>query len=235
MDGIYQSWNTNKALLTKAGKMGFIVSLNNPMSRETFHFPHNQLTVANHFNDDGVDYHSHNIRIGQTMNHANLSLQTVKFNTTKCTVKSRSSSAFAACRGVFSYTFGVGVRKRHPSILDIDNSAANPSNLQNADTINIVDMDLDNNDENDMDDWFDNDAVGTKQYTTPNRNLIQWVYVSRLRECRKTMKCFALVVGSCNAKLLTEKEPSFEMIGVRHQWISSQSVYTWELIKSCGK
>ena len=119
--------------------------------------------------------------------------------------------------------------------MDIDNSAANPSNLQNADTINIVDMDLDNNDENDMDDWFDNDAVGTKQYTTPNRNLIQWVYVSRLRECRKTMKCFALVVGSCNAKLLTEKEPSFEMIGVRHQWISSQSVYTWELTKSCGK
>ena len=56
----------------------------------------------------------------------------------------------------------------------------------------------------DTEGWFDADATQTEHYTAPNRNFIRWVYNSRSRTCRVTMKCCAVVAGACNANFLND-------------------------------
>ena len=96
------------------------------------------------------------------------------------------------------------MRKTFPALRHLHINSENPRQLQNGDTINLADAPLHLYEDDDTECWFDKNAVGTENYLSPNRNFVWWVFDTRSRTCRISMKCAALVVGSCNDNFLSE-------------------------------
>jgi hypothetical protein len=73
----------------------------------------------------------------------------------------------------------------------------NPDTLKSTDTINIIDDIFGETEISDS--WLDEDAIGLDDYQSTGRNLIKWVYDSRLHTCRMSMVCYAVKVRCCAA------------------------------------
>ena len=187
----------SQELLTKSGKLASSVSKTTTMSREKAVWLQSQLA--------SVDTNQQlTVKTKQCISHSNLSLEAAILPTTKITIRASSTADFDELRQLFHSGYGTGVRKKFPPIKDLALRMLNPSCLHRGDTINVTDAPLDHYDIDDTSGWFDNDATQTEQYTAPNRNFIRWVYNSRSRACRVTMKCCAVVAGACNAAFLKD-------------------------------
>ncbi len=184
-------------LLTKSGKLASSVSKTTPMSREKAEWLQSQLA--------SVDTNQQSTgRTKQCISHSNLSIEAAVLPTTKITIRACSSADFNELRELFHSGYGTGVRKKFPPIKDLALRNLNPSRLRHGDTINVSDAPLYNYSIEDTSGWFDANAAQTEHYTRPNRNFIRWVYNSRSRSCRVTMKCCAVVAGACNAAFLNK-------------------------------
>ena len=206
----------SQELLTKAGKLGSLVSKKCSMTREKFWWLVRQVRKISSVeldvdgderdveDDTGISIDSHRVKTKQNIFHFNFSLEADRLLTEKETIRFRSSIGFRVLRQLFHSGFGSGVRKTFPALRHLHINSENPLQLQNGDTTNLADAPLHLHEDDDTECWFYKNAVGTENYLSPNCNFIRWVFDTRSRTCRISTKYAALVVGSCNANFLTE-------------------------------
>ena len=96
----------------------------------------------------------------------------------------------------------MGVKKRLPTLCDIK-LGQGKANLQQADTVRMVDVDLSALEDDAQDDWFPDNSVQMDQYCQPTRNYIQFCYDHRLCKMRMTIKAMAVNTGNCDAEPVT--------------------------------
>jgi len=199
LESLYVITRQNTKLLTRTAKMPSKVDSKFFLPRESFEYISNQLSTLS----EAVLLSSCKTQTKQCINHPNLSLESARVPTTKSFIVADTQEGIDAARRVFSSLLGIGVRKRHPPLSAIGDIGLNPVTLQIDDTINMC-GDILRNNVDDMENWFDNDAVDVRKYNSSYNNMIRWVYDFRLRECTMSMRCLALKFGACQAQALID-------------------------------
>ena len=197
IQSLYAISRENSNLLTKSGRLASIVHSKFFLPFESFRY------LYEHLRESFPEITTSNIMASSkhAVLHGNLSLETTKLPTYKVTILAKCQRAIIAVRGALSNQMGVGVRKRAPPLSAMNIPSRNPATLQSTDTINIID-DIFEGTEIDGS-WIDEDAGGSEDYQSTGRNLIRWVYDTRLNTCRMSMVCFAIKIGSCVTPGLT--------------------------------
>ena len=195
---IWHEWMKSQRMLNRSGKMGGTVSDKEAMSTESWRYLTHSLSKL----CEELSPISANKFTKQSMLRSNLSMKSEWLPTTYLQLKANTGEKFAACRSLFSATYGIGLRKAFPSKSTVG-TQLNPVDISACDTVNIVDIDLYDADAHNN--WFDDDAYRVEHYTSqPQRNFVKWVYDKRLGQCRTVIKCSALISGACDAQPLVD-------------------------------
>ena len=191
-----------KTILTKLGKIGGTVTEKCPLSRDSWSHLLSFLVSVNPTLAP-LDSSIRRKDTAQTVLRGDLSLEIKFLPTILTSITARTPSHFAALRRFLFAGIGLGVKKRGPSNTDRE-EGCRVFDLQQADVINIVCIDLDGleeqyNNSRHNNDWFPDDAVQTNQYFNSQRNYLRFTYNQRLRELRVTIKAMAIKVGNYDA------------------------------------
>ena len=135
----------------------------------------------------------------QPILHGNLTLESKSLPNRITSITAKTPAELAAVKSCFSRMIGTGLKKRAPTTRDIS-EGRHQFNLQQADTVHMVDLDLHGLENESNDDWFPNDAVQRHSYFQSMRNYIKFRYDERVREFRLTLKAMAIKIGQCDAE-----------------------------------
>ena len=140
----------------------------------------------------------------QVLVKGNLSLESKRLPTRQVSITARTPTQLANLRSYFSSTFGIGIRKRPPSLRAADNGDG-ISNLQRGDIIHWVDVDLSNDvDQSNADGWLSERLATDGTAYQPQRNFIRLKFDTRTRQFTLAFRALALNAGNCGAEVVRE-------------------------------
>lgn len=193
--------SSTQKLLIKTGHLGGTYGETFRFSREGWHYFLSRLSNIDTTNS--LITSTSNKDSKQRITMSNLTLQSMKLPTTKTEIRAIDAAGYTAIRKCLSLGVGAGIRKRHPRISTI----GTPNNnlpVRNRDTVNLVDVDIAEYDDNQLEEWVPAHASVQRQ-----PNFMKYTYDSRNREVRVVLRSTALIVGSC-------KEASFREFLIRN-------------------
>ena len=185
----------SKSILNRQRKMTSPnKSLTTSKSKEAWHFFKMSLNF--------LSATSKRTKRKREVTNMDLSIASCLYDSNIETVMASSQEEFDECRSILSSLYGIGIRKRFPTRANIDNRQLNPSQLMLHDTINMIDLPMEEGLE------LDTDIDEAKFYNVGNHIKWQWNPVTRL--CTVTIRCMPLVVSS-HARALVEFLERFQV------------------------
>ena len=155
--------------------------------------------------------------------HANLSLETKKLANIRQTITARTGSQLHAVRSFCSGNLGTGVRKRPPSLKELQNGEGIKT-LQHADTVHMVEVNMhDMMEQAEEQEWISPHATQVNSYFDEARNFIRFKYNYRLRRFTMSLKAVALNVGKCRAEPLMQFLDRNRMRSIQSLWPEGNS------------